>query len=61
MNDERPTPPTTDKRVVNAQATVRKLKRLGVETRGLPSGIVRQRQKLREICKLHGVEPEYEV
>jgi hypothetical protein len=60
MNDEQPTSPaTSDKRVVNAQATIRKLKRLGVEVR-LPSGIVRQRQKLREICRLHGIQPEYE-
>jgi hypothetical protein len=52
-----PTP--ADDRVDNAKATIRKLKRLGVEVR-LPSGILGQRRKLREVCKLHGIEPEYE-
>lgn len=60
MSDERPIPAATpDNGVDNAQATLRKLKRLGVEMR-LPSGILGQRRKLREICKLHSVEPEYE-
>ena len=60
MRDQRPTTsPAPDDRVINARATIRKLKRAGVEVR-LPSGILGQRRKLREICKLHGIEPEYE-
>lgn len=59
MRDQRPTSPAPDDRVINARATIRKLKRAGVEVR-LPSGILGQRRKLREICKLHGIEPEYE-
>ncbi|WP_353645705.1 hypothetical protein [Mesorhizobium sp. WSM2239] len=46
--------------IVDVEKTVRMLKKQRVEFT-LPSGIVGQRRKLKELCELHGLEPIYET
>jgi hypothetical protein len=55
--------PTSRKKTIDVAATLRMLKRRGSGdlVKRLPSGIVRQRQKLREVCAQLGVEPIYEA
>lgn len=45
--------------IIDVQATVRMLRRLHVNLRGLPSGLLAQRRKLREICETRGIAPVY--
>jgi hypothetical protein len=47
-------------RVIDVAATIRKLKRLStLGSVRLPSGMLAQRRKLREMCETRGIEPVY--